>query len=248
MTNKNDILRELAGLSPHLAAIPRVNVYRVPEGYFSQLPVELQRRVQEESSFELPAGNHFSVPEGYFDQLAGNIMNRIKAETSQLSEIATLSPTLAAIGNQHPFTVPAGYFDGLAKEIRQQLPVTAKVVQMKPRSNVFRYAAAAVVSGVIGLSVLSVFNNRTEQPALPAPDNTAVMAKAGEILRSNSFEKELLTVSDKDIEQYLVKHGQDVNAALVASATDDNNLPDPTDYLTNENTLDEFLNQINVTN
>ena len=37
MKEKNEILRELESVSPALSAIDKVNVFRVPEGYFSDL-------------------------------------------------------------------------------------------------------------------------------------------------------------------------------------------------------------------
>ncbi|MEO7045517.1 MAG: hypothetical protein ABI091_09455, partial [Ferruginibacter sp.] len=80
-------------------------------------------------------------------------------------------------------------------------------------------------------------------------ETKTAMADAKQIIKNNSFDQELNTISDNDIEQYLQKRGLDVNAALVASSTDDNsNLPAPEDYINNDNTLDNYLNNANLNN
>ncbi|RYD72794.1 MAG: hypothetical protein EOP53_21305, partial [Sphingobacteriales bacterium] len=88
MNQPNNILNELRELSPSLAGIPRVNVFKVPQGYFETLPSLLLLQTGKEAIAASP-----TVPEGYFDNLAGNIMNRIKQEESVESEL------LKSIGN-----------------------------------------------------------------------------------------------------------------------------------------------------
>ena len=79
------------------------------------------------------------------------------------------------------------------------------------------------------------------------PDEVSVQTaatknSANNILKTGTFDKELETVSDKDIEQYLEQGGQDVNAALVAASTDDEaTLPEAAEYLLDENALDNYL-------
>ncbi|MEJ7609704.1 MAG: hypothetical protein WKF88_00855 [Ferruginibacter sp.] len=73
--------------------------------------------------------------------------------------------------------------------------------------------------------------------------------KANEILKTGSFENEMNSLSDNDIVKYLKENGEDINAALVASSlTDETKLPEASDYLTDENTLDDYLNENNLKN
>jgi hypothetical protein len=293
----SDISQELESLSPAVAAIPRRNVYTVPEGYFNDLSDNILTLLQPEKrlSVEIKNSQNLTVPEGYFDGLADSIMNRIRQEKEESSkeEISRLSPALASAGKENIFTVPQGYFENLAASvmnevnskpesvieetsrlsslvsgignvnvysvpdayfdsldflIMQRIPVPAKVVAMPKRKSIIRYMAAAVVTGLIGISVFSVFNNKSDTGITAKPDAT-VMAEASKIITTNSFEKELASISGEDIEAYLVQNGQDVNAALVASVTEDvNALPGSEEYLINENTLDEFLNKMNLNN
>jgi hypothetical protein len=295
MYQQDNILNELQELSPTLSEIPRVNVFRVPEGYFDLLSTQLLLQVRAEAPAHVTPEMNASVPQGYFENLADNIMARIRQES--LSEVAlethAVSSLVAEIGNRNVFQAPEGYFDGLAnsilaktnsfsnndvtvetagisslvagignrnvfsvpehyftsltQDVMGKLPGSAKVVTMKSRLTAFRYAAAAVVTGLVGLSIFFLLNknnvdsNNTVQTA-------AVLTEAKQIMSTNSFDKEFSSVSDDAIVSFLESKGQDVEAALVASLTDEKNLPDADDYIINENTLDQVLKTLDLNN
>jgi hypothetical protein len=78
MENKStEIINELKTISPLLAEMEKLNVFQVPEGYFS----DLHRRILT-SILILPEekNNLQQVPDGYFDFLPGRILAKIKAE------------------------------------------------------------------------------------------------------------------------------------------------------------------------
>lgn len=229
---------ELKALSPLLAAMEKVNVFSVPEHYFANLSSQISNVITKAND----------VPEGYFENLADNILNRIKKESaiSASEEIKYLSPALYATGNENVFTVPHSYFQNNVTGILSQMPQPAKVVEMKKRPAFFKYAAAAVISGMIGLSVFSIFDKKTNsEELLPS---TSVVTTGEEKPTDSNFDKMLETVSDDEIVQYLENNGEDVNTALVASATEEGNLPGEEDYLLDENALDNFLNDNNIKN
>jgi hypothetical protein len=252
VNNRKNILDELLSISPIVATIPVVNVFSVPENYFNTLSFNILAKLPAtESVFETSPKQVFSVPEGYFDGLASSILNKIKAEDNNAakSEIASISPTIATIGNKNVFTVPENYFEDNIAAIIDNLPKPAKVIEMKKRPVFFRYVAAATITGIIGLSVISVFNNKTNNNSTIVPTETKqVLAQANQIIKNNSFDKELNSLSAKDIQQYLEQDGQDVNAALVASSIDDNTLPNPEDYIIDDKTLDDYLKKANLNN
>lgn len=341
MYQPDNILNELKELSPALAHIARLNVFKVPDGYFETLSNRVLLQVHAGDAEDVKAINEALVPEGYFENLAGNIMARIKkesmsdaaAETKNISElvagignkniysvplqyfeelsgsivaqtknesftnasletnsISTLvagignkniytvpqgyfdevsnkltahtkiisanevvsetfvvSELVAGIGNKNVYTIPQGYFDGLAEQVKSKLVTPAKVVNMKNRFTAFRYAAAAVVTGVIGLSVFFLVNKYNDKN-ISSAQTAAVMTEAKQIIKTNSFDKELSAVSDSSIVAFLESKGQNVEAALVASLTDDKNLPDADEYLSNDNTLDEVLKTLDLNN
>ena len=253
MNNEINIQEELLSISPAVAAISRANVFSVPDDYFNSLSTNILAGLKPaEINFAGIPKQSFSVPDGYFDGLADSIMSKIKAAVNETAaeELASLSPALAAIGNKNIFTVPPNYFEETPGNILQQLPQPAKVVSIGKRSFFSRYAVAAAITGVIGLSVISVLDKKssTDKSLFASQETKTAMQYANTIIKNNSFDAELNSISDKDIQQYLEAHGQDVDAALVASASDDSNLPSPEDYIINDNTLDNYLKQANLNN
>jgi hypothetical protein len=240
MLERENILNELNAISPLVASVPRVNVYRVDENYFDGIRAELQARIIA-SNFITPQ-NYFDVPDGYFENLPTNILAKIKAQEDNVvfTEMQELSPTIASIGNKNVYTVPQGYFE----QIAMPPMAPAKVVKMGGRS-IFKYAAAAVIVGLLGFGTMKfIATTKTNNETL------AVVKQADEILKTNSFDATFASVSDKDIEKYLSQNGEDVNAAMVAASMDDDNttLPDADDYLLDDKTLDNFLNDNNLKN
>jgi hypothetical protein len=240
MQERENILNELHAISTLVASVPRVNVYRVDVNYFDGIRAELQARIIA-SNFVTPQQT-LDVPAGYFENLPTNILAKIKAQENNpvFTEMEGLSPMIAGIGNSNVYTVPQGYFEQLA----MPAITSAKVVKMGSRS-IFKYAAAAVVVGLLGFGAMKfIANTKTNNETL------AVVKQADEILKTNSFDATFASVSDKDIEKYLSQNGEDVNAALVAASMDDDNttLPDADDYLIDDKTLDNFLNDNNLKN
>jgi hypothetical protein len=240
MLERENILNELNAISPLVASVPRINVYRVDENYFDGIRAELQARII--ASNFIPPQNNVAVPAGYFENLPTNILAKIKAQENNpvFTEMEELSPTIAGIGNKNIYTVPQGYFEQLAMPTM----ASAKMVKMGSRS-IFKYAAAAVIVGLLGFGTMKfISSTKTNNETL------AVVKQADEILKTNSFDATLASVSDKDIEKYLSQNGEDVNAALVAASMDDDNttLPEADDYLMDDKTLDNFLNDNNLKN
>lgn len=280
-------MNELRELSPAVADIPKVNVFKVPERYFETLPALLllqttdqslniqnssvpegyfdnlasaiMSRIKKEASEEneysatlagIRNRNVFTVPAGYFEELSSNIMNRINSENMNkvFAETNEISATVAAIGNRNVFTVPAGYFNDIAENISNKIDPPAKIVPMNGFRKFYKYAAAAAVMGFIALSAVFILNKKDNGFVLTA-ETAIAMDSADHIIKTNSFDKELASLSDADIVNFLKSKGQDVDAALVASLAEDTKaLPEAEDYLIDENTLDDVLKKLDLNN
>ena len=213
----------------------------VPEAYFDNLAVEvLGKIISAEKSQEIPAG--------YFEGLTTNVLQRIKAEEQELTsleEMGLLSPTIAQIGNQHPFTVPVGYFEKNIKTVQDQLaPKTlAPIVQMGATRKILKYAVAAVVTGLLGFG-LYTFNFDSDT----AEVNPVVMAQADKIIETNNIDAVFNSLTEEDITDYMTSKGSNIDAALVASTMNDTDLPAAEDYLFDEETLNDYLKEKNILN
>ena len=178
MTTKDNILQELAGLNSQLANLQAANPYALPEGYFDNLPAFMLARIKassatntgEELSYLAPAISNLSkempyaIPSGYFENLAESVLQKINEQAlSPEKELETISPLLSSLKKEMPYRVPAGYFENIAATtILKEEPVKeAKVVSFISRKW-FRYAAAAVITGIILLAGFQFFNIEKE--------------------------------------------------------------------------------------
>ncbi len=239
MNNSETILNELKETAPALIELQGINVYSVPEGYFTGFSISVIDHLHE-TTLPRTGALSFQVPDGYFEQLAGNILLKIKSLDQADAGI------LAAIGNKNVFSVPEGYFVQFPiNTLKKVHPATAKVISMPRRTSFARYAAAAVISGLMGLALFTGLNKH-ESTVSTAPLLASVYSKAQKIIEAGSFDQELQNVTDEEIVGYLQNNGQDVKAALVASVTDVKDLPSEDAYITNENTLNNILKDLDL--
>ncbi|MGN6531611.1 MAG: hypothetical protein ACTHK0_07650, partial [Ginsengibacter sp.] len=109
MENKStDILNELKTVSPFLANLQKVNVFQVPQDYFTDLDKKISTSVFLHQDEKISSQR---VPEGYFDSLSNRILSKIKTEISQnaIEEIKQISPALHYLKEENVFTVPENY-------------------------------------------------------------------------------------------------------------------------------------------
>ncbi len=226
MNAKKEIFDELNSLSPTLAGMDKSPLGSVPEGYFDAFPLEMTSRVADFTK---------EAPDGYFDSFPARLMEKIRAEEER-------SPVLHKVGKENVFTIPGGYFENLPAEIIAKVKTPAKVVSMNMRS-VARYAVAAVVTGLLGLAI---FNFPGKNSAYDR-EYASIVREGLSIAKNADFDAVLQTVSDNEIEEYLNESGIDVDAALVAAASmEESSLPAAEDLLFDENTLDEYLKELNI--
>lgn len=247
MKNSSYIYKELAGITPFLAEQEKVNVFLVPENYFSQFEIQILKRIKDVTTADLSASETqiLSVPDGYFENLAGNILQKIKqfdnAEANH--ELKQLSPLLYSAKNKNVFTSPDKYFENFADNILNVVKPSAKVVVMnKKRSIVWNMASAAMVAGIMAVSALWVNNNSSQQTSLVNDKNISLNIKdALQYKNEQQVDQGIANLSDGDIIKYLETTGSTADDEALASGLQEKDLPDEQDYLTNENTLQNFL-------
>ncbi len=133
MENTTDILNELKSISLIIAGMNKVNVYTVPEGYFSSISTTVLACVFEEREL-IPLSNNkqsSDIPEGYFEQLADSILQKIKKAETANDEIRNLSPLLYQIQNKNVFEIPADYFNSLNENITNKINTVSYEEELK---------------------------------------------------------------------------------------------------------------------
>ncbi|MGN6417143.1 MAG: hypothetical protein ACTHMC_06620 [Pseudobacter sp.] len=184
MESRNNILKELQELSPALASsYPLPVPYKVPDGYFGQLPETILAMVKEPDNAaeeletlspllrRISKTPPFHLPEGYFKDLTENTLAETKAVAFVQEELEDFSPLLSQLKDAPLYQVPAGYFDQLPATIMQKLQAQqpAKVVKMGSRMNLRRYIAAAAVLLVLATGAWWFF-----QPATPGTETAGI--------------------------------------------------------------------------
>jgi hypothetical protein len=181
MLNK-DIIQELNDLGSSLPTARPENVYSVPEGYFDAFADRVQTLIWLSS---LPKEDPYKVPQGYFDDLADHIMDGIRNHPdyrTSREELAAISPLLESLNKRPVYAVPQGYFENFRIATTPEQHSDSRVVPLSKR-RWFRYAAAAVVTGIIALVGLTVYNNNKQT-------NTAATTPLAK------FEKEVKKIDD----------------------------------------------------
>lgn len=224
----------------------------VPAGYFDGLASQILDRIQEEEFsspseilppvlMSFPKIAPFSIPPGYFEYLPGIIQNRIKEEEG----IQFLSPDLLSVKFNNPYSLPANYFIQFSDTVIQKIEKNnTPVRRMAPGRSIFKYAAAAVITGLLGLALFSNYGNKKYSNNNTASINDATMKTAQSIIQKGNFDAVLSSLSDQDIVSYLNASGEDVNAALVASVAASNKLPDQMEYILDDHTLNRVLDGV----
>lgn len=248
METRADILNELKEISPILAAQSKANVFSVPHGYFDSLHSTIVACIKEES------GNTTDiyptdVPKGYFDNLANSILGKIKAqeELSALDELKTLSPVLFDIQHKNVFEVPANYFATLSDTLpKTTTKEPTKIISLSSR--IFKYAVAAMLTGVVALGVYQLANKPGNQVMSVAPQALAKLdpiIEKGKSMNDQQFNETLNNLSEEAIASYLNKNGNEKDVAVLASSIDEKALPNQDDYLLDEKTLENYLSKTN---
>jgi 2-iminoacetate synthase ThiH len=152
MKVSEEILNELREISPSLAKMDRSNPFSVPEDYFSTLSERMLINTKIYAEQADSSINSARVPEGYFDNLSSQILNKIKNQDISGEEF----PLLSSLKDVNVFSVPEGYFENLSDQVLNKIACKpAKIISIK---NWMKYAAAAVIAGVLAITGLQIYN------------------------------------------------------------------------------------------
>jgi len=225
MNQNEKIQEELLTISEVVANIPKCNIFEVPEGYFEDAQSEVLIKCIDSPVFE--------TPENYFEIHPDIILGKIKNVDSSEKENHILSTPI----KENPYKVPNSYFETLPENILQVVKTSGKVISIS-KSHIWLKLAAAVIVGLIGFAIIINFPEKQDEGI------SLIEKEAKKIILNNSFESEFEQINDKEIENYLEENGHDVNAALVASLSEDEISLDNDDLLYDEEAVDNYLSDL----
>ena len=227
--NSEENYMEPNELPDELVNIRYINIYTAPANYFDELAEDIIGKVH----LPLLADAPLSVPpSGYFDNLPAAILQKIKnipVQNDVQKELEEIEPLLTTISKANVYRVPDGYFDSF----EVMLPVTKKpvsVIKMRRSKTWMSYAAAAVVTGIIAISIIFFTEQKHDG------DGT-------------NYTQALAKVTDNDLSDYLDQTSQD--ADIISATQDDNEKIDGESLFklmlnnVSDNELENYLNENN---
>ena len=210
------------------------NPYQVPSGYFEGLADQILSRVKAQDQLsakeeleslspllgKLDKKVPFTTPAGYFDDLTGNVVAGMKAIEFVNEELENLSPLMSSLKAENVYEVPVGYFDDLPISVLDKVKKNqpAKVVSISFKKRVMKYAAAAVVVGMIITAGL-LFINRN-----PSTSSGAIVQNEEKIQQET--QNNVKELSDDELVNFIENQTAPLPELLNLTASDDINSDD----------------------
>lgn len=233
MDNEITIKNELNSISKVVGDITKNNVYTTPVGYFENLSTQILALVtKEENGYLSNVKMPFSIPQGYFENLTNTIVAKAKAASGSTEieeELKSIAPLLNTINKSNIYKVPPNYFDDLFINTKEQ----GKVRSLFSGGNkVIKYAAAAIVIGIMVIGGILFFNREQNYPMVAnsyTPEQIKhlsneeiieflkvnaspadVIANAGSEMagQEEDIKSSLKQMSDQEIKQYLQENAE----------------------------------------
>jgi hypothetical protein len=228
MNSRYNIQNELNDMDSHLPPSTGQTPFAVPDGYFEGLAASVMSKIkgQEASASQeiaelspLLAGISrsmpYAVPSGYFQTTI--------EELPFLTGEDPKSAILSLVERVTPYEVPSGYFDDLPELVLNKVAPKAKVVPIV-RRRWMRLAAAAMITGIMGLSGYFYFTQKgrldADKPIAAQLKNVSIrelddFIKTADIASSSTetaqrkaadeteVQKMLISVSDRELDAFL---------------------------------------------
>ena len=93
MNRKEEIRKELEGISPFMASLDLQPAFKVPKGYFTELPDTILESVSPLAEIK---AQPFTVPKNYFQSLPDLVLDQIKAEAEAEVETVISEPEVSS--------------------------------------------------------------------------------------------------------------------------------------------------------
>ena len=172
-----------------------------------------------ETLAQLRANDAIKNMESSFVDKESDIMHAIQSASKSDDELNGFSFSNDKLSYQSCFTVPDNYFSSNEEAIIQKITGHNKKVKVISFKKIFSYAVAASVSILLGISLYNHFVNNSQNETISSDIAIA---------------KEIDSLPESELLSYLQDSGTYIEAALVASVSEDANLPSEEDILLNE--------------
>ena len=238
MDSSEEILEELKSISSLVSGIKKIPIGKTPDGYFESLPERMLAWVK--ANEEVNSISSEEIPKQYFENLSVQIISTIKEKEETQKELEDFKqefPVLHSLKNKQVFKVPDGYFQEVPLLIIDKCESKQKAKIISMPSKWWKYAAAAILGGVMVIGSIQFYNKLTTTNKI----NRYLIAST-QYKTEDQIQQGVASLNDDEIIAYLENHGNITDNSLLTSDVNVNELPTEEDYLLNENTLNNYLN------
>ncbi|MFN8286902.1 MAG: hypothetical protein U0V74_09135 [Chitinophagales bacterium] len=249
MEKREEIVKELQALAPRLAALPKVNFVKAPEGYFAQFKVQMLDLVDvklatEELKVVAPAlaklkmQSAETAPSGYFNNFSATLLQKIRTDEYK-EELAQVAPVMAQLQKPQTVVAPANYFNSLPQSLLQKALANERT-EVAPAMPQWLQSINAVLENVVA----AVFKPRYAV----AFSGTATMVIIAVMLfvkveqQCTDAECKLASVSSAELDAYFDANSDEFSSDVLDYSFDKEKIED---YGKQDNkALDKGLNQL----
>jgi len=207
--------------------------------------VNKQKELTELNS-NLPSGifeNNYSMPNNYFTELPDAIVEKVKdIDTDTEAELEFSTFTQGETNTNK--VVPINYFNSLPSLILDKINKKNLPAAINRKKKMVSFAIAATCITLLGLILF--FSKKDNFIQSRNGLSNSNLSKMNNVRNALTVENNLKNINDEEIVLFLKENGHDINAAVIASLTDDILLPGMNDYFCDQITLNKYLyNSIN---
>ncbi len=206
--------------------------------------VIIQKELSELNS-KLPTDlcdNNYNTPNNYFTELPGAIVEKVKGfdiNTEAELEFSIFNRGETNIKN----VVPINYFNSLSSLILDKIK-NKRLSDNNRKKKITFIAIAATCITLLGFILFFSKKDNLIQPLNDLANSNSFKLK--NLRNVLTVENNLESINDEEIVLFLKENGHDINAAVIASLTDEILLPGMNDYFCDQITLNKYLyNSIN---
>ena len=127
METREDILKELMEIAPHLSSLQKANAYSVPEGYFlnfknimleqlKAVDVKQELGVLAPSLLKVQKPLNAEMPAAYFSDFKSRLLDKVRAD-EVAKELAVIAPRLSVLEKVNTLQAPANYFNAFPERV-----------------------------------------------------------------------------------------------------------------------------------
>jgi hypothetical protein len=219
MKKNQEIWKETNAVSPLVASISSENPYEIPVDYFNDLA----------GSCLIKTGR------SKLSALSENDFEDFSSETSTKHHEENETDFSLEKSNANPYQMPADYFSNFEKELHQKIAAEKRGGLVVSIKNWKTWAAAACIVGILGLAIYTTSNKPSNN------EWSYALEDAKNLMLKGNLEEEFKTINPEVLANFLTEQGHDVDAAVVACASEES-AAEPLDLLNMDNqTVEDFL-------